>query len=486
MLRLLQLKPNVSISRKNSFKIFQSTQSAQWPGSSSGFTDQYALYPQDPSVESTARHYVQQSERDLLDDDEESDIPDGGLQAYLALLGSFVGLLPIWGTMNSLGAIEGYISQHQLASSSSSGVSWIFSLYLTLFCASCVFTGAYFDRNGGFLPLCVGSGLFVSGLVATANCQTIWQFVLAFSVLTGVATGVLTTPLIGCIATWFSRKRGMAASVAAMGGSLGGVIFPLMLKNLYGEVGFPWAIRILALVCLVLLVFACTFARERSKPVAKPFNSRTDMFRFYVTGALNVRYFLDRKYLLTTLAFSLSENSIMAVNTYIASYAIARGHSESEAFTIVTVSNAVQMIGRYIPGYISDKYSGRFNTVIVMTFVTAVLNLVMLLPFGGVPGVLWAYVLLFGFASGSVMAMTAVCIAQISRTSDFGKRYSTSYVLSAFMTLPIIPICGTLIGDRSVAEFNRFILFASGLTLAGAACYLGARVLAVGVKLKKF
>ncbi|CUS22805.1 LAQU0S07e00496g1_1 [Lachancea quebecensis] len=419
------------------------------------------------------------------DEEDESEFPDGGVAAYLALLGSFMGLLPAWGVINSLGAIEGYISKHQLKSDSSSSVSWIFALYLAIVSASCVLTGAYFDRNGGFGAIVFGTALFVTSLMATANCHTIWQFILAFSVLGGVANGILTTPLVSCVATWFSRKRAMATSCATIGGSLGGIIFPLMLKKLYGEVGFPWALRILALVCLACLSFACLFARERVKQKPQAFASKLEMTKFYVLESFNWKYFRDTKYVFTTLGFSLAENSILATSTYIASYAMARGNSEGSSFTLITAGNAMQILGRYIPGYISDRYAGRFNVVIVMTFMAVVVNFAIWLPFGGNPKALWAYYLLYGFFSGSIFSLTAVCIGQISKTRDFGKRYSTAYLLNAMMTLPTIPIAGTIIGEGSVADYNKFIIFSTCLMLAGGLSYSMARFLCAGLRVCK-
>ena len=56
--------------------------------------------------------------------------PDGGTQANLVLLGSFIGLIADFGIANSLGAIESYVSSHQLKDISKSQVGWVFSLHL--------------------------------------------------------------------------------------------------------------------------------------------------------------------------------------------------------------------------------------------------------------------------------------------------------------------------------------------------------------------
>ena len=56
--------------------------------------------------------------------------PDGGLEANIVLLGSFIGLIADFGIANALGAIESYIALHQLAGVPKSTLGWIFSLHL--------------------------------------------------------------------------------------------------------------------------------------------------------------------------------------------------------------------------------------------------------------------------------------------------------------------------------------------------------------------
>ena len=116
----------------------------------------------------------------IYDDDRE--FPDGGIQAWLVVFGAFMGLVPVFGLINSLGAIESYISKHQLEKISSSTTSWIFSLYLAISFLSCILSGGYFDRNGSIGLMCIGTIIYTGGLFALANCKSVWQFILAFSV----------------------------------------------------------------------------------------------------------------------------------------------------------------------------------------------------------------------------------------------------------------------------------------------------------------
>ncbi|EDO15261.1 hypothetical protein Kpol_461p15 [Vanderwaltozyma polyspora DSM 70294] len=416
----------------------------------------------------------------------DDNIPDGGWEAWLVVFGSFVGLIPVYGIFNSLGALESYIKSHQLADVELSTTSWIFSIFLAVTCFGTILTGSYFDRNGGFYPHIIGSILFLSGLVATANCTTVWQFMLAFSVTCGLGSGFLITPLVGSVATWFLRKRGIATCIATIGGSVGGVIFPIMLRKLYGEVGFEWAIRIFALICGCCLVCSSFLAREREKPVTEPFSSKKEMIVWYLTSSLNWRYFLEPRFLFTALASAFAENSLTATSTYLASYAIFKGNSESTSYTLLTAINAIGILGRYIPGYLADRWVGRFNIAIITIFIAAFVNLIIWLPFGGNSKGLWAYTIIYGFFSGTVLSLAPPCVGQISRTSDFGRRFSTVWFTEGLMTIPVIPICGAIIGEESDRSYNNFIIFSSMLMIAAGVFYSLARYTCVGFRMVKF
>lgn len=471
----------------------RSVSSPNYPATSgfaaNGDGEDYILTKNNNVVEVGGSRLVNVKSRDFIDEttlDDESEFPDRGLQAWLAVFGSFVGLVPVFGLLNSLGAIESYISRHQLATVPASTTSWIFSLYLSISFLSCIFAGGFFDRNGSLGPMCTGTVIYVGGIMCLANCNTVWQFILAFSVLSGVGTGVLMTPLVSVLATWFLKRRAIATSVATMGGSLGGAIFPLMLKKLYTEVGYAWAIRITGFICLACLMVSTTLCRERELAKKEPFESKKELVKWYVSSSLNWRYFLEWKYLFAALGASLAEASLTASSTYIASYSLTRGNSESTSFALITVINAIGALGRYIPGYIADRYLGRFNVYIIAVTIAGLCNLIIWLPFGGYTAALWVYACLYGFSSGSILSLTPVCIGQISRTEDFGKRYSTAYFLQAIITIPVLPIAGVIINKGSVSEYNKFIIFVSVLMLAGAACNMVTRHICVGTKLCRF
>lgn len=59
--------------------------------------------------------------------------PEGGLKAYLTVIGAFLALFSSFGHISSFGTYEAWYAEHQLHQLSSSTISWIGSLQLWVF-----------------------------------------------------------------------------------------------------------------------------------------------------------------------------------------------------------------------------------------------------------------------------------------------------------------------------------------------------------------
>lgn len=72
----------------------------------------------------------------------------------------------------------------------------------------------------------------IASLFLTSFCQNYYQFLLSFGILRGLFASMLVTPGIAVVSHWFYRKRGLATGIAASGGAVGAVIFPLFMSKL--------------------------------------------------------------------------------------------------------------------------------------------------------------------------------------------------------------------------------------------------------------
>lgn len=419
--------------------------------------------------------------------EDESDFPEGGLEAWLVVLGCFLGLIADYGLPNSLGAIEAYVSANQLATVSTTAVSWVFSIFLFLQYGLGILSGATFDSYGARAPLIIGSILFCAGIFATANSSNLYQFILSFGVCTGCGAAIVMTPLVSCVAHYFLRKRGGAASISTMGGSVGGIVFPIMLRNLYTQVGWVWAIRIFGFISMAL--FACSIFLTRArpsqlKPPAIPkdspwYSTALHLFK----DSVDFKAFRDLRYAFLCVGVMGAECSLFVLSTYLSSLALANGSSESSAYLLLTVLNACAIPGRWISGMLADIY-GRFNLMIIMCFLSMIFVLVMLLPFGASETMRFTFSAFYGFSTGAVLSLSPVCCGQISRTSDFGKRFSTMYFFVSFANLICIPIGGAIVGDRTPTEYRNMLIYVVGLYLLSLMGWAVSRYRSVGWRLK--
>ena len=429
-------------------------------------------------------------------DDDPYEYPEGGLRAWIVVFGCFCGFVACFGILNVISVIENYISDHQLSNESSSSIGWIFSLMLFMCFGSCIISGTYFDRNGFFLPVFVGTIMHVGGLLAAAQSTKIWHFILALSLVCGFGNGLLLSPLMSAPAHYFKKKRGTATAFSTVGGSIGGALFPLMLRKFYAMkragspyFGYIWGMRAVALIDLALLVIAMALSKERLPHVTEPMKEGEPRWRYilrvYFLQSLDITAFKDLRYLFCVIGTVFGELAFSNLITYYSSYAMAWGISQGNAYLLVMVFNLVGIPGRWIPGYLSD-HLGRFNVSITTLIALAIIMFVGYLPFGKNLTNFYVLTILFGFFSGTIFSLLPVCCGQISKTEEFGRRYSTMYFVVSFGNLIGVPIGGAIIGNKSQADYRHFLIFSGVIFLCSAAGFIVSRGFSIGYGLKRF
>ncbi|CAL8584491.1 hypothetical protein XPA_010084 [Xanthoria parietina] len=395
--------------------------------------------------------------------------PEGGLRAWLVVLGSFSGMLASFGLMNIVGTFQAYLTTHQLANESPSTVGWIFSIYVFLAFGCGLQIGPIFDRKGSRWLVLAGTVCLVVGMIGVSESTKFWHFILTFSILGGVGTSLIFTPAVGAIAHFFCHRRGAATGLAATGGSFGGIIFPLALEALFPKVGFAWSVRLLALIFLVLLVIANLLIRTRLPPTSG--------------GSVwpDFRIFEDVTFALTTAGVFFVEWGLFVPLSFLSSYALANGVNTTFSYQLLAILNAGSVFGRAVPGYVADRL-GRFNTMIATVALCLVSSLGIWLNVGGNVAGLCVFAVLFGFASGSNISLTPVCVGQLCEPEVFGRWYGTMYTIVSIGCLTGIPIAGEILA-RNKGDYWGLIVFTGLSYAAGLMCFTTARIRKVGWRL---
>lgn len=280
---------------------------------------------------------------------------------------------------------------------------------------------------------------------------------LTWAILGGLSTCLIFTPATVVVGHWFMRRRALATSLALTAGGFGGVIFPFIILATEDRIGFNTSMRIIGIICAVLCMIPAFTVRTRIKVNEKS------------SAMIDVTALWEKVYGMTTFAIFLLEFGYFIPLTYITSYALAKGMDKRTAYALIMLLNAGSIAGRSLSGWLADAL-GRFRIVMATTALCTALTPLWLFADSDKIAIM-VYAVLYGFASGSIIAVTPVCVAQICRTEDYGKRYGTTYFIVSFGTLVAVPVAGTLLemGDGR-PNYDALILFSGAVFAAGLLC----------------
>ena len=285
---------------------------------------------------------------------------------------------------------------------------------------------------------------------------------------------------------WFLRNRAYATGVATTGGSIGGIMFPLIINAAIPAVGFGWAIRIVGFIALVLLLAGNCLIRARTDIIngTAPSSSNGSVASgkapsldgkkrsAFSAVRIDLTAFKDPRFALTTMGVFMIEWAVFIPITYITSYALAEGLPSKLSYELLAVLNVGSVFGRWLPGLVADRV-GRFNIMIITICFCMTTVLGLWLPatyvanIAGRKAILIVFCLLYGFGSGSGISLTPVCVGQICTTREYGTKYGTCYFFVSFATLTGIPIAGQI-----MAASGSY----AGIIYFTAAAYIGAFV----------
>lgn len=413
----------------------------------------------------------QSASRRVSKDDHGNVYPEGGTKGWLCVFGSFCGLAAILGITNTLAVYQNYFLTHQLATSSPGTVGWIFGLYTFVAFFGGIQIGPMFDAVGPRWLVFAGSVCTTASTLILGECQKFWHFMLTFGLLAGLGMSLVFTPAVASIGHYFFRRRGEATGIAATGGAFGGIMFPLIIQALLPKVGFAWTTRVATLINLVFLAIANMLIRSRL-PRKRP--SKENILP-------DPRIFRDPVFTLTTAGVFFCEWGLFIPLSYISSYAIANGIDQAFAYQLLALFNVGSLFGRWLPGYLADRF-GRFNSMIFFCLLCLVASVALWLPAKGSVPLLVIMSLTFGFASGSNIGLTPVCVGQLCKTENYGRYYASAFTIVSFGCLTGVPIGGQIISACG-GEYWGLVTFTGCSYAASLVSFVLARGLGGGWKI---
>lgn len=190
--------------------------------------------------------------------------PDGGLVAWCQVLSGHLVVFNTWGFVISFGIFQPYYVE--ILKSDPSAVAWIGSTEVCLILLAGVFSGRLFDAGYCRAMLMLGSVMQLVGTFTASVSTTYWQLFLSQGLCAGIGCGLCFAPTIANVSSYFTTKRTMAISLGACGGAVGGIIFPLMARQLLPHISLGWTLRAMGLVQLIAYIIVLLLVRTRLPP----------------------------------------------------------------------------------------------------------------------------------------------------------------------------------------------------------------------------
>lgn len=301
----------------------------------------------------------------------------------------------------------------------------------------------------------------------TSLCREYWQVVIAQGIVVGLGNGFLWVPSVAILPQYFSTKKALANGIAASGSSIGGIVYPIVFRNLEQKVGFGWATRTVAFIALGTLMFSLAIMKQRVMPKQE-------------RKLWDVSAFKEAPYTLYCIGMFLAFASFYGPVYYIQPYAINTRITDTQfAFYLLPIYNAASSPGRIIPNFAAD-YIGVMNVLIPASFLTGVMALVWISvhTFQGII----TFACFYGFFSGAFISIAPVAIVVLTDDlTKIGTRMGQAFFVTSFGLLIGTPVSGVILS--SSGKWLGVQLFSGILLLATASAFFAARTFKVGFKL---
>jgi MFS family permease len=396
-----------------------------------------------------------------------ADFPDGGWDAWSCVLGSWCCMFASMGWINCIGVFQNYYQHNQLSNYSPSTVAWISSTETFMMFVGAPFFGKIFDNYGPRYMLLVGSFCHVFGLMMTSLASKYYQIFLAQAVVSALGISAVFYACLNPIGTWFFKRRALAFGIISAGASLGGVVLPIMVSQVANRSGFGWAMRSVAFLFLGLLIIGNLTVKSRLQPKATP---------FVVGDFLNP--FKETPFLMVSLGSFFFFWGVFLPTNFIILEAQSYGMSERLSNYLLAILNALSVVGRILPNWLGD-HVGRFNVMIVTTYLTAILVLALWIP-ANTNALNIVFAALFGFTSGTFVSMVPAIVAQVTKdVRTIGVRNGANFFIISLAALTGNPIAGALV-SRDQNSFLYLQIFCGITMFVGATFFLLARIVQVG------
>ena len=335
--------------------------------------------------------------------------------------------------------------------------------------------GFLVDKVGSRRMILIGYCLMAFGFYLFSQVHSVWQFYLAFLVITmGSGLGGWLA-MIALVNNWFNRQRSFALATAMSGIHLGGFLVPVLAIGIESY-GFRWTTFGISIFLLAVLGPVVRVIRNHPedvgmlpdgdppRPAPREVASQStvpeedDEPDFTARQALRTPAF----WMLTIVNLS-SSVSIVSLALHLVPKLTDMGMSLSGAGVIVLIYTAVALPSQFIAGYLADRIS---KTQVIFVLLLLQAGSIFVIAVAEEPSMALVFAVMYGIGfGGRIPLLTAI------RGEYFGRKaFATIMGLSQFpnnLGMIVAPLFAGYMFDTTGTYIVPFTTFAV-LNLLGA------------------
>ncbi len=359
-------------------------------------------------------------------------------------------------------------------------ISLAIGINLALFGLTAPFAAALMERFGVRKVVCIALLLVAVGAGTTTLMTAVWQLVLLWGVVVGLATGSMAMSLVATVVgRWFVARRGLVSGLLTAANATGQLIFLPLIAHLVEGPGWRVAALVVAGSALVVVPVVLLFLPNRPSDIGElPYGGRPeDVTPPVTTGAARLAIAAltgsvrNRTFWLLVGGFFVCGAT---TNGLVQSHFVPAAHDHAMPATtaagLLAVVGVFDLAGTVVSGWLTDRADPRL--LLVVYYVLRAVSLALLPPLFGADlnASMVGFAVFYGLDWVATVPPTlALCREAFGARAAvvFGWVFASHQLGAAFAALVAGAVRDAL-GSYDVAWFGGAVLcvVAAGLSMA--------------------
>ncbi|XP_060814940.1 monocarboxylate transporter 10 isoform X3 [Bombus pascuorum] len=283
--------------------------------------------------------------------------PDGGLRAWMVMIGSFIINGVLFSVINTYSSI--YLElQRRLLESGETGASSKAALVGSLTIGTTFFlspiSGILTDKIGIQMTTFLGGAIASSGmLLSSIFSSKVTLLYLTYGVMYGLGASLAYTPSLAILGHYFKRYLGVVNGIVTAGSSVFTTLMPYLIEVILLLFGLEGTLRFLAMLTAIVMACAILFKPIPLTSVPRDQLKSKSGFKNCLKQVVNVSIWKRKRYVVWASSIPLALFGYFVPYVHIGKFVetVFKGSDKKLPIMCIGITSG---IGRLVFGYIAD------------------------------------------------------------------------------------------------------------------------------------